>query len=88
MSSVDAWAALFDESPLKREARRFCASIQAHALIELGFEEHVNDYDAKNIALLSCQLEGGMKTILRDEAVERASGYERELIKEALDYGE
>jgi hypothetical protein len=84
MSSSEAWGKLFPgECALRLAARTFLASIQAHALFELGFEEHVNDLSPQERALVATQVCGPMQAIIYDDAVEEAQGETRELLMEA-----
>jgi L-asparaginase II len=78
------WEALYPESHLKRTARQFAASIQAHALLELGFEEHINDYSARDLGLIATQITGETTNVLRQAAKSKAEGREAELLEELL----
>jgi len=49
-------AAFPDDNPARWAARLFSASIQANALVELGFEEHLNDYEPRELRLIASQL--------------------------------
>jgi hypothetical protein len=82
---MSAFEELFPENPLRRDARNFAASIQAHALLELGFEESINDYEPRELLLISLHVAGSIRDALRKEALERSTGDERRLIEEALD---
>lgn len=79
-----SWEELYHESPLKRTARQFVASIQAHALFELGFEEHINNYSARDLGLIATQITGEMTNVLRQEAKSRAEGRDAELLEKLL----
>jgi hypothetical protein len=72
------WDALFPENPLKRAAMQFIASIEAHALVELGFEEHINEYDARTLAMIGSQSGNPIRYELYAEAIAKASPAERE----------
>ena len=79
-----SWTKLFDEPPLKRVARQFAASIQMHALVELGFEDHMNTYEPREVALIGSQCNGPGRERLYAHALESAQGEERELLEATL----
>lgn len=81
---MTTWDDVFPENKLKQVARQFVASTQAHALFELGFEEHINTYSARDLALIATQIEGPMTNVLREEAKTRAEGRDKELLEELL----
>lgn len=81
---MSTWDDVFPEGPLKQAARQFVASIQAHALFELGFEDHINNYEARDLALVATQICGPMTIPLRNAAKDRAEGRDKELLEELL----
>jgi hypothetical protein len=78
-----SWCKLFDgENILQLQARQFAASIQAHALFELGFEDHINRYEPRHLALVASQVSGPLRGRLFDAAIDMADGVERDILTE------
>jgi hypothetical protein len=81
--SAEAWGKLFSaENILQLQARQFAASIQAHALFELGFEGHINRYEPRHLALVATQIVGPLRDKLFDAAIGMAGGDEKSLLME------
>ena len=59
------------DSPACWAARLFAASIQANALVELGFEEHLNDYEPRELRLIASQLPEPLRQRVEDFAAEK-----------------
>jgi len=78
------WSDLFDESPLKQAARQFAASTQMHALVELGFEDHMNSYEARDLALIGSQSNGPIQRSLYEAAKEKADAETLAILEEIL----
>lgn len=82
--SAEAWAKLFPcDGTMRLVAKTFLASVQAHALFELGFEDHINDMLPQDRALIATQVKGPLHDILFDDAVETADDETRALLLEA-----
>lgn len=60
-----------DDSDARFMVRRFAMSIQALRLVEFGFEEHINGYEPRELALLATQLPPEQRHILMAEAERR-----------------
>lgn len=52
-------------------AEQFVASIQAHALMEMGFESHINGYDDIRLARIASQLPPALRQNLIDAITRR-----------------
>ena len=78
------WSDLFDECPLKQAARQFAASTQMHALVELGFEDHMNTYGARDLALIGSQSTGPIRQSLYDAAKGKADEDTLAILEEIL----
>lgn len=63
---------IFGDDGIRWAARTFVMSAQAARLIEFGWEDQINWYGAKELALLSTYFPPVQRDTLLDEAEERA----------------
>lgn len=76
------WQLFPTDNPGTLAMRSFAMSIQAHALIETGWEDHVADYEARDLVLLRRFLGRGKGEAIMREAHRRArTRRERRLVK-------